>query len=579
STRVLLDGAMDALWTYTQETKNLNTVSVVGLPLSYRGSVYNVSAVTLAGKILGFVPKEYNKCNLKFTSDVFCDANGQSGSINIQGKNIPFGTSVFECDTLKSMRISVVFGSDAYAHASLLERAAALGATLVLMPSAVPEVMGAKGALLGALEGDSRRYSLAIAYAEASVGESTGAYVFSGKRAAYECGEKRCYAEAFEDSELSYATLDLDAVEYKRHGGATGANFTCEAHSVRLPLKAEATELSAGFLPRATPLVPTEADFSERAELIISLQARGLSARLLRSYSKTCVLGISGGLDSTMALLALVRATDILGWERNRIIAVTMPCFGTTARTKSNAQLMAEALGVSVRVVDIKEAVTGHFKDIGHDSSDYNVVYENAQARERTQVLMDIANAEGGIVLGTGDLSEAALGFATYNGDHMSMYNVNASLPKTLIRALVGYFAGEYERDGNSRLAAALYDVVNTPVSPELLPLDNDNQITQKTESIVGPYELNDFFLYTHVRLGYTPRKILRVSKKVFEGVYSNDVIERYLKLFIKRFFAQQFKRSAAPEGVNIGTVSLSSAVGFNIPSDMSSAMWQALED
>ena len=580
SSRTLLEGAKDALCSLAEQAREMNMLIAVGLPIAYRGNIYNTTAVISGGQILGLVPKEHNECNSKFTSTLYKDAPSEDTYVEIGGQIVPLGKAVFECGALDAMRVAVAFATDAYRHGGVLDNAASIGATLVLMPSAQPEIIGAKDTLNMALLLDSNRYSLALAYAEPSSSESTGAYVFSGKRAVYECGKCKAFTNAFDESEITYATLDLDTVDYKqRHGGKDNLNFPCKAHAVRFSLNLESTELQKDFLPRATPFVPGEADLAERAELIISECANGLAARLTRSYSKACVLGISGGLDSTMALLTLTRATDILGWDRKKIIAVTMPCFGTTDRTKTNAEIMAESLGVTVRVIDIKASVTRHFEDISHDASNYNVVYENAQARERTQVLMDIANAEGGIVLGTGDLSEAALGFATYNGDHMSMYNVNASLPKTLIRALVTYFANKYAADGDGKLAAALLDVVNTPVSPELLPKADGDKIVQQTESIVGPYELNDFFLFTHVRLGYTPGKIFRVAKTVFKGMYKEEVIERYLRLFLKRFFAQQFKRTTAPEGVNIGTVSLSSTVGYTIPSDMSSAMWQSLEE
>jgi NAD+ synthase (glutamine-hydrolysing) len=324
-----------------------------------------------------------------------------------------------------------------------------------------------------------------------------------------------------------------------------------------------------------TPFVPEDLQVrKERCEMVLNIQAHALCKRIEHTNTKKLVLGVSGGLDSTLAMLVCERALKLAGKKPEDLIAITMPCFGTSNRTYNNAIVLSKELKSTFVEIDIKESVLKHFEALGHDPLVTDVVYENSQARERTQVLMDYANKVGGLVVGTGDMSELALGWATYNGDHMSMYSVNSSVPKTMVKAIVIH---EGEKRGGV-LGKTLLDIADTPISPELMP-SNKGEQTQPTEDFVGPYELNDFFLFTHIGLGYTPKKILRVSKTVFEGVYSDEVIERYLKLFMKRFFAQQFKRSAAPEGVNIGTLSLSTAVGFKIPSDMSAALWQDLED
>ena len=325
-----------------------------------------------------------------------------------------------------------------------------------------------------------------------------------------------------------------------------------------------------------SPFVPQSADLARRrCDKILEIQARGLAKRLLRSYSRRAVIGVSGGLDSTLALLVAARAMDILGRERKDIVAVTMPCFGTTSRTKSNAELLCEALGTDFRTVDIKDAVSRHFADIGHNPEEHNVVYENSQARERTQVLMDLANAVSGLVVGTGDLSELALGFATYNGDHMSMYGVNAGVPKTMMRAMIANIARGYESVGESRVAECLTDILNTPVSPELLPA-KDGEIAQCTEGIVGPYELHDYFIYYTVRYGFSPKKILRIAEASFRGVYDRDTIKAWLKIFVKRFFSSQFKRSCLPDGAAVGSVGLSPRGAFAMPSDAACSLWIA---
>ena len=328
--------------------------------------------------------------------------------------------------------------------------------------------------------------------------------------------------------------------------------------------------------PRRLSFLPEEESARKaRFAEILAIQTRGLAARFTRAYAKSGVIGVSGGLDSTLALLIAVRAADLVGMKREQIVAITMPGFGTTARTKGNAERLCESLGVSLRCIDISAAVRVHFADIGHPEDRTDVVYENAQARERTQILMDIANAEGGLVIGTGDLSELALGFATYNGDHMSMYAPNAAVPKTLMRHLVSHLADEAEAAGRTEEASILKDVLATPVSPELLP-PKDGEITQCTESIVGPYELHDYFLYHLVRNRFSPDKILRLAAESFKGTYDKETVKGFLRIFIRRFFSQQFKRSCLPDAPYIGTVTLSPRGGFAMPSDASAALWLA---
>ena len=376
--------------------------------------------------------------------------------------------------------------------------------------------------------------------------------------------------------ELLISEIDVERLAHERLRMNTFSPTFCEKYrEIPFSLPVTETKLTRPIDPR--PFVPADGgERAKRCETILSIQAHGLQKRMECAHAKKLVLGISGGLDSTLALLVSVRAIDALNRPRRDVVAVTMPCFGTTKRTKSNATTLCEKLGVDFRTVDIHAAVTQHFKDIGHNPENRNVAYENSQARERTQILMDIANDCGGLVVGTGDLSELALGWATYNGDHMSMYGVNSSVPKTLVRHIVAYYADRAEETGETELAAALRDVLNTPVSPELLPADSNGEISQKTEDIVGPYEIHDFYLYYFVRFGYSPEKLFRMAVYALGDVYAPETLHKWLVVFLRRFFSQQFKRSCLPDGPKVGSIALSPRGDWRMPSDASAAAWLA---
>jgi NAD+ synthase (glutamine-hydrolysing) len=421
---------------------------------------------------------------------------------------------------------------------------------------------GRRESLFHTLASFSERGRCAVAFANATTGESTTDFVFSGNSFIFENGEMLSENKAFSDDELSFAVVDFEKLSHER---MSDDKFISEMSGdfLYIPYSMELSETKIETYEKSQFIPKDENARRELCELTIKMQSQALAKRMKSAYAKCLVIGVSGGLDSTLALLVCAEACDILKISRENIIAVTMPCFGTTKRTKNNALSLADALGATVRVIDVKKSVLSHFKDIGHAENNYNVVYENAQARERTQVLMDLANELSGIVVGTGDLSELALGFATYNGDHISNYGVNAGVPKTLLRSLISYYASISEK----KLARVLLDVLNTPVSPELLP-PKDNEIAQCTEGIVGPYELHDFFLYHLVRYGFSPKKIRRLASIAFADNYDEKTVTAWLKLFLRRFVSQQFKRSALPDGVKLSKISLSPRGGLVMPSD-----------
>ncbi len=404
--------------------------------------------------------------------------------------------------------------------------------------------------------------------ANPSTGESTTDMVFSGHGIIAERGRILAENPPFA-GDICKADVDVEMLIAESNRTAAIDDLP----AVRFSISPKAT-LERHISP--SPFIPEE---PHRAERILDIQARGLARRVSHVNAKTLVIGISGGLDSCLALLVAVRALDMLSRPHSDVLAITMPCFGTTKRTRSNAEVLCEELGASLRCVDISASVKQHFADIGHDEACHNIVYENAQARERTQVLMDIANMENGLVVGTGDLSELALGWATYNGDHMSMYGVNASIPKTLIRHVVAYCADEAEQNGKVALANVLRDILDTPISPELLPADEGGQIAQKTEDLVGPYELHDFYLYYMIGRGYAPDKLYRIAKNVFEGKYDDETLLKWLKNFVRRFFAQQFKRSCLPDGAKVGVISFSPRGDWKMPSDASAREWMRIAE
>ena len=473
---------------------------------------------------------------------------------------------------MPSLTLAVEIGADLHTlYAPSLSHSAA-GATVICHPAAMPEVASKKPALDVILSAHTARTHTAYITALAGDGESTTDNAFGGKKLVVENGEVVAASVPFDGSELLITEIDLERLMHDRRRANLVDPGSC--HTV-VPFSLSICETKLTRKLDATPFFPVApAELAAHCERVLTVAAAGLRTRIVRAYAKKIVIGISGGLDSTLALLTMVRAMDSLGRPRTDIVAVTMPCFGTTARTKTNATVLCEELGVTFRCVDIFDAVNVHFRDIGHDPDLRDVTYENAQARERTQVLMDIANDCGGMVIGTGDLSELALGWATYNGDHMSMYGVNASIPKTLVGHVVRYCAIQAKENGQEKVAAALFDILDTPVSPELLPANADGKIAQKTEDLVGPYELHDFYLYYFIRYGFSPTKIYRMAQNAWGEKYSDEVLKKWLQVFFKRFFAQQFKRSCLPDGPQVGEISLSPRGSWQMPSDAASALW-----
>ena len=570
--RTLLDGALAALDTVCRETAALNAAVVVGLPLVHQGKLFNVAAVLCGGKIEGIVPKQFipNYSEFYEARHFVSGAGVPFQTISLLGQDTLFAGGeplLFQCADMPEFTLGVEICEDLWVANPPSTRLAQAGATVIVNLSASDEIIGKASYRRDLVRQQSARLLCAYLYADAGFGESTQDLVFAGHDLIAENGALLAESRLF-DRGVIYADIDVQRLTHERRRMNT---FVTEQNPAvaALPVHPGANDLTDRTFPR-TPFVPaSKALRDERCEEILSLQATGLATRLRHTHAKTAVVGLSGGLDSTLALIVLVHAFDMLGLDRKGILAVTMPCFGTTARTKGNAEKLADAYGVTLETVDIKAAVDQHFSDIGQSKDDLSVTFENGQARMRTLVLMNLANKTGGMVVGTGDLSELALGWATYNGDHMSMYGVNASIPKTLVRYLVAYEADRTMGE----LSDVLYDVLDTPVSPELLP-PKDGEISQKTEDLVGPYELHDFFLYYMLRFGYPPRKIYRIARKTFAGVYDDATIKKWLVTFVRRFFTQQFKRSCLPDGPKVGTVTLSPRGDWRMPSDACAALW-----
>lgn len=567
----LLLAAEDALVKIAEFTADKDILAFVGAPLCVSGKLYNVAAAVNRGDIIGFTTKTFLPNYGEFYEmRQFTPGPEAAGYIRFRGEEVPFGPQILFQDTkMKDLIVSAEICEDVWSPVPPSIGAAIGGATVIVNCSASDETIGKDRYRRELIAGQSARLIAGYVYANAGEGESTTDVVFGGHNIIAENGTILRQAERYHN-ELICSELDIHRLISERR-----KNTTFQRPGKRIPLQVpfeiehEDTVLTRTF-PRK-PFVPEdEQTRAERCEEILTIQAMGLKKRLAHTHAKTAVVGISGGLDSTLALLVTARAFDMLGRDKKDIIAVTMPCFGTTDRTYHNACDMAEKTGATLMEVPIAEAVTVHFRDIGQDPESHDVTYENSQARERTQVLMDIANRTGGMVTGTGDMSELALGWATYNGDHMSMYGVNASVPKTLVRHLVKYAA---DTTPDEKLKDVLYDVLDTPVSPELLP-PKDGDIAQKTEDLVGPYELHDFFLYYMLRFGYEPGKIFRLAKQTFAGVYDRETILKWLKTFYRRFFSQQFKRSCLPDGPKIGTVALSPRGDWRMPSDACAAVW-----
>ena len=570
---VLLKDARKALVQIAKATKGKDALVFVGAPLAVDGELYNVAATLNQGKILGFTTKTFLPNYGEFYEmRQFRGGPKTARYINFEGEQIPFGPQLlFVADEMDQLVVSAEICEDVWSPIPPSIQASREGATVIVNCSASDETIGKASYRESLIEGQSARLICGYIYANAGEGESTTDLVFGGHNIIAENGATLAESKRFVNESI-YTELDLNRILSERRKNTTFMTDE-ERKLLRIPFHVEVEETTLTRTFPSRPFVPSVmTERAKRCEEILTIQAMGLKKRLAHAWAKSAVVGISGGLDSTLALLVTAKAFDSLGLDRKGIIAVTMPCFGTTDRTYQNACKMSLKLGATLREVPIADAVMQHFHDIGHDPEDHSVTYENSQARERTQVLMDVANQTGGIVIGTGDMSELALGWATYNGDHMSMYGVNASVPKTLVRHLVHYYADTCE---DEELKAVLYDVLDTPVSPELLP-PKDGKIAQKTEDLVGPYELHDFFLYYLLRFGYEPAKIYRVAQYAFEGEYDDDIIYKWLTTFCKRFFAQQFKRSCLPDGPKVGTVALSPRGDWRMPSDACVASWLA---
>ncbi len=567
----LLKECLIALKHIMEETADVDALIFVGLPLEHNGKLFNCAAALNHGKILGAVPKTYiPNYNEFYEARHFSSGNKTPDTISLFGEDVPFGTDIiFSCKSVPHLKVSAEICEDLWVPMPPSISHALAGATVIVNLSASDEMTGKAGYRKQLVCSQSASLISGYIYASAGDGESTTDLVFSGHSLICENGTVLREAERF-TNETIYSEIDVDRLVSERRRMTTYPIQSNDGYkTVEFDLAVEETTLTRRFDPQ--PFVPSDkANREQRCDEILNIQAMGLKKRLEHTHCQSAVIGISGGLDSTLALLVTARAFDLAGIERSKITAVTMPCFGTTDKTYNNACALSISLGATLREIDIKEAVNIHFRDIGHDPADHSVTYENSQARERTQILMDIANQSGGMVIGTGDLSELALGWATYNGDHMSMYAVNCSVPKTLVRHLVRYYA---DTCGDSKLSKILTDVLNTPVSPELLP-PKDGVISQKTEELVGPYELHDFFLYYMLRIGYSPAKIFRIALLSFDGVYDREFILKWLKTFYRRFFSQQFKRSCLPDGPKVGSVAVSPRGDLRMPSDACANIW-----
>ncbi|MEG2181548.1 MAG: NAD(+) synthase [Oscillospiraceae bacterium] len=570
----LLDSALSALMEICEHTKKKNMVVVAGLPISVDGLLYNCAAVIAGGELLGLVPKTYIPNYTEFYEQrYFAPAPAQNGIAVIDNKNYPFGQKLlFRCRELPKLVLGVEICEDLFATLSPSSSHSLFGATVIANPSASDEVAGKPRLRREIVAVQSAKSVCGYVYCNAPASESTTDVVYSAHNIIAENGTVLAESAPFCGG-YAQTELDIGRIDSERRRLSSVRKGLCFTDNVgykviEFSLEPSDTDLSRKF--RKLPFVPdSEHERKERCEEILNIQCAGLIKRLEHTGCKKVVIGISGGLDSTLALLVCCRAFDMMHKDRSDIITVSMPCYGTTNRTKSNAQRLCSFLETEYRLIDITKSVELHLSEIGHAKNVFDAAFENAQARERTQVLMDISNMCGGIVLGTGDLSEQALGWSTYNGDHMSMYAVNTSVPKTLVRHLVEQLADE----AGEELRRVLHDILATPISPELIPSDGD-KIEQKTEDIVGPYELHDFFLYYVVRWGFPPKKIFRLAKNAFEGEYEEETIKKWLTVFYKRFFSNQFKRSCVPDGPKVGSVSLSPRGDFKMPSDASAAIW-----
>ncbi|EGG79727.1 NAD+ synthetase [Lachnospiraceae bacterium 2_1_46FAA] len=569
---ILLERSKEALNEIAEYTKDKDALVFVGVPLAINGKLYNVAAALNRGKIIGLVTKTFLPNYSEFYEMRTFQAGPEEARVILyEGEQVAFGPQIlFKAKNMEELIVSAEICEDVWSPIPPSIMAATAGATILVNCSASSETYGKDGYRTSLISGQSARMIAGYVYANAGAGESTTDLVFGGHNIIAENGmvlkESRRYM-----NDVIYSEIDVHRLLNERRKNTTFQQMSGKHFLVTVPFEIEKEETELTRSISQMPFIPEdEKERDECCEEILMIQALGLKKRLQHTNCRNVVIGVSGGLDSTLALLVAVKTFDMLGIDRKNITAVTMPCFGTTDRTYQNACVLIEKLGVTLREISIQEAVRNHFKDIGQREDLFDTTYENAQARERTQVLMDIANMENGMVIGTGDMSELALGWATYNGDHMSMYGVNSSIPKTFVRFIVKHCAVECE---DETLKKALFDILDTPISPELLPA-KEGEIEQKTEDLVGPYELHDFYLYYMLRYGYEPSKIYRLARKAFAGVYEDETILKWLKSFCRRFFTQQFKRSCLPDGPKVGTVGLSPRGDLRMPSDACVTIW-----
>ncbi len=573
--------AQAALLELAAATRTTGLHAIIGLPLPVNGRLFNCAAVLGAGRVLGFVPKQFLPTTGEYYEERWFTSALNVGPIEVDlgGYTAPLSTSLLFADAATGCTFGVEVCEDLWAVHPPSGDLCLAGANLILNPSASNELLGKAGYRRELVRQQSARCLAAYAYASAGPGESSTDVVFSGHCLVAENGSLLAESERFRfDTQITCADIDVGRLQHERlcnssfSAGVPARNF----QRIPVTLATRPARPAPGML-RPNPALPfVPADPRARAETcreIFAIQSTGLAKRLKHTGTKSVVLGISGGLDSTLALLVTAHAFDLLGLDRQGILAPTLPGFGTTKRTRGNAEKLVEEIGATLRVIPIHDAIKQHFRDIGHDEKQHDVTYENSQARERTQILMDLANKAGGFVVGTGDLSEAALGWCTFNGDHMSMYHVNAGIPKTLVRYLIDWCA---DAEFSGATGKVLHDIAATPISPELLPVTDDGKQHQQTEDVVGPYELHDYFLYHVVRHGARPAKVLYLAEQAFAGRHPRAVILRWLEVFVRRFFSQQFKRSAMPDGPKVGSVALSPRGDWRMPSDASAAEWLA---
>ena len=569
--QLLLDRAESAIITLLDFTRKLDIISIVGLPVIINGLLYNCAAVIQSGQLLGVIPKTYLPNYAEFYEKRwFASAQDLNpSSFYFAGTSVTVSAEPKLFVTTYGMKFGVEICEDVWAPIPPSNNLALSGADIIFNLSASNELIGKHAYLKSLLAQQSARTISGYVYASSGFGESTQDLVYGGNAMIFENGHLLAEGDRFCFSpQIQQYQIDIEKLRVERRQNTTFINAQRHSHALEIPCKPiqeRDFELQRAIDPH--PFIPKNEDMQSACEEILNIQVAGLAKRLYHINAQKAVIGISGGLDSTLALLVTVKAFDKLDLDRKGIIGITMPGFGTTDRTHSNAVKLMQTLGVTIREINIAKAVTQHFEDIGHDMKLHDITYENSQARERTQILMDVANKENAIVVGTGDLSELALGWATYNGDHMSMYGVNAGVPKTLIRYLVTYVSGEMATE-------TLLDIVDTPISPELIPADELGNIKQKTEDLVGPYELHDFFIYYFLRYGFRPKKIFLLAQKAFADIYDDATIKKWLITFCRRFFNQQFKRSCLPDGPKVGSVSLSPRGDWRMPSDASSALW-----